>query len=804
MPPCRALFVTFLLLAATNCRAEEEPPAAEEEPPAADDDDDMDCEMSAWGDFSSCDVSCGAGFNFRKRTIQTPALGKGAACPRDLQQRGRCDAGPCPEVASKKKKKVEDKREVITSVSMDLTQTETNGAKTKRQVDCVLHQGDDVAVAAFRFCFEEGLATAEQVVQIAKMLQAKADEEAYTPPKKQYKPLASSAAYANRAKKLAKEGKHTEAGGDYTRAALFEGITPAQVKKFNGKLDAFMKERENEEKKADEEAVKKAEAKAAKAKRKEAKKKAKVEMQEAQAQQETTWKNFQNSSRNKANSKFWGKAKGEGADAEREVVAEMGLRLTKTTEGKEAEAVPVNVEVVHGMDAAHAAFHFCTAFELPPSETIKITGQVQKMLDGKDYDESNAKRLPTAGEYLERAQKLLTDGSFSDAGADFTRAVQKDGSLMQQAQHGLEKSMRMLRLQHDVEVAYDNQSWPEAMVLLRKIQEDAPRSRNATRMLLQAHVHTELHEWMETVKECQRTLSVSKKRGKWKDHEPRMIAVTLGARAAMEMGSSEKALDFYRAVLKNDPENTKVEKAYARMRTLLKLLDKAEKHLDKGYNHKALDALDEAMLKVQGTVCNTPKFRSRVLIKLCRARSEVRQHEKALDDCNEALDYLGEGDGEKAEKQTTFANSGDAVVLTEAYEARARAHFNDENFGEAVRDYQEAIEWQGKTGAAARGTQEGNEKRNALNGKLHESQNKVRMHSEERRDHAKILELPVNIHEVNQQSKCGWLKKQHKKLAKKWHPDKNKGDKRRAARKMDEISAAKAALIKQWGCKGIR
>jgi DnaJ-class molecular chaperone len=36
----------------------------------------------------------------------------------------------------------------------------------------------------------------------------------------------------------------------------------------------------------------------------------------------------------------------------------------------------------------------------------------------------------------------------------------------------------------------------------------------------------------------------------------------------------------------------------------------------------------------------------------------------------------------------------------------------------------------------------------------------------------KVLELPVNIHEVSKESQCKHLKKSYKKLAMKWHPDK--------------------------------
>ena len=55
-----------------------------------------------------------------------------------------------------------------------------------------------------------------------------------------------------------------------------------------------------------------------------------------------------------------------------------------------------------------------------------------------------------------------------------------------------------------------------------------------------------------------------------------------------------------------------------------------------------------------------------------------------------------------------------------------------------------------------------------------------------------------------QDKQCDWLKKQYKKLAKKWHPDKYKGNKERAGRKMNEIAEAKEILTKRIGCKNIR
>ena len=57
---------------------------------------------------------------------------------------------------------------------------------------------------------------------------------------------------------------------------------------------------------------------------------------------------------------------------------------------------------------------------------------------------------------------------------------------------------------------------------------------------------------------------------------------------------------------------------------------------------------------------------------------------------------------------------------------------------------------------------------------------------ETQRDHAAVLELPSNLEQLAPEKRTivRWLKRQHKKLARKWHPDKARGNKERAARKM--------------------
>lgn len=68
------------------------------------------------------------------------------------------------------------------------------------------------------------------------------------------------------------------------------------------------------------------------------------------------------------------------------------------------------------------------------------------------------------------------------------------------------------------------------------------------------------------------------------------------------------------------------------------------------------------------------------------------------------------------------------------------------------------------------------------------------------RDHAKILQLPIDLEERGKDIKCAWLKKQFKTLVRKYHPDKYKGNKKRAGRKFKEVKEAKEIISKGWGC----
>jgi len=65
----------------------------------------------------------------------------------------------------------------------------------------------------------------------------------------------------------------------------------------------------------------------------------------------------------------------------------------------------------------------------------------------------------------------------------------------------------------------------------------------------------------------------------WINGTPRMMAATLGANAAMQLGLSKNALSFYQTVLKFDPEQERVRMQYRGLKKVVKLLDKAEEQV---------------------------------------------------------------------------------------------------------------------------------------------------------------------------------------------------------------------------------
>lgn len=56
----------------------------------------VNCEVTEWGQWSTCSKPCGGGTQTRTRTVKTPAANGGTACPTDLSQTQVCNSQACP------------------------------------------------------------------------------------------------------------------------------------------------------------------------------------------------------------------------------------------------------------------------------------------------------------------------------------------------------------------------------------------------------------------------------------------------------------------------------------------------------------------------------------------------------------------------------------------------------------------------------------------------------------------------------------------------------------------------------------
>jgi len=237
---------------------------------------------------------------------------------------------------------------------------------------------------------------------------------------------------------------------------------------------------------------------------------------------------------------------------------------------------------------------------------------------------------------------------------------------------------------------------------------------------------------------------------KWVSGSPRMLAVTLGANAAMQLGLSDKALKFYQSVLKFDPDQETARKQYRGLKKVIKALDAAEEQIQKGYNKAASGHIDECLSALKGLDVDSPLFRSKIQLKLCTILSNMGKHEEALNNCDSAVKVRDDERVGDASKQ-------------EAYLARGEASLLDDDYDKSTSDFRAAFDLV---------SEHDKERKMELNQKLQQSLRlaedwnggkKDHYYNEHRgfpegkppqRDHLKILNLPVNLAEHGKDIKC--------------------------------------------------
>lgn len=231
---------------------------------------------------------------------------------------------------------------------------------------------------------------------------------------------------------------------------------------------------------------------------------------------------------------------------------------------------------------------------------------------------------------------------------------------------------------------------------------------------------------------------------------------------------------------------------------LLTMCASLRKKIQKGYNKAASTLIGDCLSAMRGLDVDSPLFRSKIQLKQCTIQSAMGKHEEALANCDAAVKLrISNDDVSPASRK-------------EAYLVRAEALMLDNDYDEAVQDFRAAFDLVPDDDV----TGEKRELQQKLQSTMRQQEmwngGKIDFRFNEKtgypngmppqRDHAKILQLPIDLEERSKEIKCAWLKKQFKMLVKKYHPDKYKGNKKRAARKFKEIKEAKEIISSSWQC----
>ena len=343
-------------------------------------------------------------------------------------------------------------------------------------------------------------------------------------------------------------------------------------------------------------------------------------------------------------------------------------------------------------------------------------------------------------------------------------------------------------------------NWEATLQLTKKL---SPSDKTVDILLIEARCHEMLSNHRQALSSAAKVIGKGAKYEPWSNDSPRMLAATLGANAAMQLGLSENAISVYQNVLKFDPEQERARKQYRGLKKVVKLLKKAEEEIQKGYNKVASEHVDNCLSALKGLDVDSPLFRSKIQLKQCTILSSMGKHEEALENCDTAVELR------LANEEVVSVESRKEALLV-----RAEALLLDLDYDDAVNDFRTAFHLT----ELDTNDRENMQEKQELNHKLRQAEHQQKLwnggEKDQRynehtgypdgrppeRDHAKILQLPIDLEQRSKEVKCAWLKKQFKTLVRHYHPDKYKGNKKRAARKFQEVKDSKDVISKAWDC----
>merc|ERR1712196_409373 len=108
--------------------------------------------------------------------------------------------------------------------------------------------------------------------------------------------------------------------------------------------------------------------------------------------------------------------------------------------------------------------------------------------------------------------------------------------------------------------------------------------------------------------------------------------------AALQIGNMDKAMKLYQHVLRDDPEQKEVKRAYKALKEFNKALKSVDKELHLAYNHKASKAAEAASGLLRGMGLESGGLHALVKLKQCTALSGMKMNDDAIEACDQAIE----------------------------------------------------------------------------------------------------------------------------------------------------------------------
>lgn len=215
-------------------------------------------------------------------------------------------------------------------------------------------------------------------------------------------------------------------------------------------------------------------------------------------------------------------------------------------------------------------------------------------------------------------------------------------------------------------------------------------------------------------------------------------------------GNLGQAKKFFTEAMKKDPDYAACAKAVKRLKKTESLKEEASSHFKSGDFKKAIEGFTACLELFP----NNKNYNSSIYLNRAICFSKLKEQDKALQDLNRAIECNPD--------------------YAKAYVKRGEINTELENYEEAVRDFENAK----RISPSEFGVQQ----------KCKDA--KLRLKQAKRKDYYKILG-------VEKDADATAIKKAYRKLALKWHPDKNSGDeaqKLKAEKMFKDIGEAYAIL----------